>query len=188
MLSYHYQCCGSASLWWNPDPACQFNPDSNPACHFYTGTDQDPGPVCHFDADPYPDPTFHFDAVPDQDPNPSFHIKAQTLKRAQIGSLSHFPYILARHLQIDADPDPAYDVDADADLDPTFQIGPDPQHCLLLPLIRYSMQFSYRVGLGKHRAKSVFGLIMSVESNLAVSRFTSFPCVKLKTAPRCSLI
>ncbi len=45
---------------------------------------------------------------------------------------AHIPYILARHLEIDADPDPAYHFDADqayhfdADPDPTFQFDADP--------------------------------------------------------------
>jgi hypothetical protein len=38
--------------------------------------------------------TYHFDAFPDPDPDPSFQIKAQS---------AHFLYILACHLQIDAD-------------------------------------------------------------------------------------
>jgi hypothetical protein len=56
----------------------------------------------HVDADP--DSTFHPDGDPDPDPDPSFQIKAQTIEKA------HIPYILACHLQIDADPvpDPAY--------------------------------------------------------------------------------
>jgi hypothetical protein len=33
---------------------------------------------------------------------------------------------LTCHLQIDADPDPAYQFDADPDPDPTFQIDADP--------------------------------------------------------------
>jgi hypothetical protein len=54
---------------------------------------------------------------------------------------------LACHLQIDADPDPAYhfdadpdpvyhfDADADPDPDPTFQFDadPEPQHCQKVP-------------------------------------------------------
>ncbi len=48
--------------------------------------------------------------------------------------LGHIPYILACHLQIDADTDPAYHFDAypdpacqfDADADPTFQFDADP--------------------------------------------------------------
>jgi hypothetical protein len=48
-----------------------------------------------------PDPTFH------SDPDPSFQIKAQNLEK-----VLKFPYILACHLQIDADPDPAYHFDA----------------------------------------------------------------------------
>jgi hypothetical protein len=59
-----------------------------------------------FDADP--DPTFHPDADPGSDPDPSFQIKAQTLDK--VLQYAHIPYILACHLQIDADPvpDPAY--------------------------------------------------------------------------------
>jgi hypothetical protein len=50
---------------------------------------------------------------------------------------AHIPNILACHLQLDADPDPAYHFDADADPDPTFNLmriheesDPDPQHWL----------------------------------------------------------
>ncbi len=57
------------------------------------------------------DPTFHPDADPDSDP--SFQIKTQTLEKEL--KKSHIPYILACHLQIDADPDPAYHFDADPD-------------------------------------------------------------------------
>jgi hypothetical protein len=57
---------------------------------------------------------------------------------------AHIPYVLACHLQIDADPypvpDPAYRFDADPDLDfylmwmriqvtKMMWIHPDPQHC-----------------------------------------------------------
>jgi hypothetical protein len=45
------------------------------------------------------------------------------------------PYLLACHLQIDADPDPAYHVDADPD--PTFQLDADPQHCPLTCVGKY---------------------------------------------------
>jgi hypothetical protein len=51
---------------------------------------------------------------------------------------AHIPYILAFHLQTDADSDPAHHFDADADpdpahhfeedLDPTFQFDADPIH------------------------------------------------------------
>jgi hypothetical protein len=42
---------------------------------------------------------------------------------------AHIPYFVACHLQIDADPDPAYHFDWNED--PTFQFDadPDPQHC-----------------------------------------------------------
>jgi hypothetical protein len=70
-----------------------------------------------FDADP--EQTFH----PEKDPDPSFKIKAQTLKKnAKIGSYS-IRYILAYLLQVDADPfpvpdtDPVYHFDADPDSD-----------------------------------------------------------------------
>ncbi len=58
-----------------------------------------------------PDPTFHPD--PDLDPDPSSQIKARTLER--VLRYAHIPYILACHLQIDANPDPAYHVDKDPD-------------------------------------------------------------------------
>ncbi len=54
----------------------------------------------------------------------SYKQRLKTLKKA------HIPYILASHLQIDADlnPDPAYHIDEDPH--PTFQFDadPDPQH------------------------------------------------------------
>ncbi len=70
--------------------------------------DADPDSIYHHDADP--DSTFHLDADPDPDPDPdpSFKKKVQTLEiwnSAKIGSYCIL-YILARHLQIDADPDP----------------------------------------------------------------------------------
>ncbi len=78
-------------------------------------SDTDPDPACHFDADSVPACLF------DADPDPSFPIKLEkALKKA------HFPYILACHLQIDADPDPACHFDAVPDADPTFQFDADP--------------------------------------------------------------
>ncbi len=69
------------------------------------------------DADPELDPAFHPDADPDPDPDPSFQIKAQTLEKVLKYDL--IPYILACHLQIDADLDPVLDTadhfDADSD-------------------------------------------------------------------------
>ncbi len=54
--------------------------------------------------------------------------------RKKCSKCAHIPYILACHLQIDADPvpDPAYHFDADAE--PDFYLmrihtDPDPQHC-----------------------------------------------------------
>jgi hypothetical protein len=57
--------------------------------------------------------------------------------------MAHIPYILACHLQIDADPDPdsvpayRFDADADPNPDPTFQFDadPDPQHWIMELLI-----------------------------------------------------
>jgi hypothetical protein len=57
--------------------------------------------------------------------------------------MAHIPYILACHLQIDADPDPdsvpayRFDADADPNPDPTFQSDayPDPQHWIMELLI-----------------------------------------------------
>jgi hypothetical protein len=72
-----------------------------------------------FDADP---DFFHPDTDPD--PDPSFYIQAQTLEQAL--KYAHIPFILACHLQIDADPgqvpDPSnhFDADPDADSDPDF--------------------------------------------------------------------
>ncbi len=64
--------------------------------------DADLDPACHNDADP--DPTFHFNA--DLDPDLSLPNKvSKPLRSAQIGS--YFIYILACHMQTDADPDPA---------------------------------------------------------------------------------
>jgi hypothetical protein len=47
--------------------------------------------------------------------------------------MAHIPYVLACHLQTDADPDPAYHFDADPATDPGYQMMrihavPDPQH------------------------------------------------------------
>jgi hypothetical protein len=97
--------------------------DADPDSAYHTDADPDSnfilcGSRFFFDADP--DPTLH----PDADPDPSFQIKAQTLEK--VLKWSHIPYILACHLQIDADPvpDPAlhFYVDPVAD--------PDPQHWL----------------------------------------------------------
>jgi hypothetical protein len=90
----------------------------------------------HFYADP--DSTFHPDANPDEDffwmriqirlftlmrtyPAPNFQIKSQTLEKML--KQAHIPYILACHLQIDADPvpDPAYHFDAVPDVDPGYR-------------------------------------------------------------------
>ncbi len=76
-----------------------------------------------------------FNLIEDPDPDPSFQIKAQNLEK--VVKLAHIPYILACHLQTDADPayhfdadkdpDPANYYDAYADLDPTtFQFDEDP--------------------------------------------------------------
>ncbi len=72
------------------------------------------GSCLSFNADP--DPNFHDDADPDPDPDASFQIKAQNLEKSSNWLIFH-TYIVACHLQIDAnpDPDPAYHVDADAD-------------------------------------------------------------------------
>ncbi len=108
--------------------------------------DPDLDPACYSDADsvtlmwvririwilPFP-----FDADPDLDS--SFQIKAYNLEK--VLKMAHIPYILACHLQIDADPDsvPAYHFDANADPnpDPTFQYDadPDPQHWIMELLI-----------------------------------------------------
>ncbi len=62
--------------------------------------------------------TFHPDA--DLDPDHSYQIKAQSFEK--VLNYAHIPYILACHLQIDANPnpvpDPAYHFDADPDADP----------------------------------------------------------------------
>jgi hypothetical protein len=86
----------------------------------------DPDPACHSDAGP--DPTFHYDA--DLDPDPSFQMKAQNLEK--VLKYAHIPYILACHLQIDPDPDPAYHFDADPDSDPAdhFDAELDPDSTL----------------------------------------------------------
>ncbi len=55
----------------------------------------------HDDADP--DPACYFDADADPDLDPSFRINAQILEK--VLELVHVSYILACHLQIDADPD-----------------------------------------------------------------------------------
>jgi hypothetical protein len=65
----------------------------------------------HVDADP--DPTFHFAADPG--PDPSFQIKAKTLKKCPNRLLFHTFWLVICKLI----PDPAYHFDADSD--PTFQ-------------------------------------------------------------------
>jgi hypothetical protein len=44
--------------------------------------------------------------------------------------MAHIPYILACHLQIDADPDLAdhFDADADLDPDPAYHFNEDSRH------------------------------------------------------------
>ncbi len=80
-----------------------------------------------------PDTAFRCNA----DPDPSFQIKAKNLEK--VLKWAHIPYILANHLQIDADPYTAYHFDEDADPDPTFQFAadPDPQH--------WSFQYWYQM-------------------------------------------
>jgi hypothetical protein len=51
---------------------------------------------------------------PDPQPDPSFQIKAQNFE--EVLEYARFPYILACHLQIDADPDPACHFEADPNL------------------------------------------------------------------------
>jgi hypothetical protein len=50
-------------------------------------------------------------------------IKAQNLKK--VLKKAHIPYFLACHLQIYADPDPAYHFDADPDPDPAYHFDAD---------------------------------------------------------------
>jgi hypothetical protein len=66
----------------------------------------------------------------DPDPDPSFQIKARTLEK--LLKLAHIPYILACHLQIDADPvpDPAYH----------FYADPNPDFYLMRMWIRMRIQ------------------------------------------------
>ncbi len=59
----------------------------------------------------------------DADPDPCFQTKAQNFE--EVLKQAHIPYILACHLETDADPDQAYHLDAD----------PDPQHCVHLGLL-----------------------------------------------------
>jgi hypothetical protein len=63
----------------------------------------------------------------DADPDPQQ--KAQNLEK--VLKKASNPYTLACHLQIDADPDPAYHFDVDPDPNFKFDADPDPQHCLL---------------------------------------------------------
>jgi hypothetical protein len=51
--------------------------------------------------------------------DPSFQLTAQNLEK--VAKSAHIPYILACHLQTDADADPAYHVDEDPDPDPTLK-------------------------------------------------------------------
>ncbi len=97
--------------------------------------DADPDPIFHFDSDPDPDPACHFD--PDPDTTCSVHfvrirqiqIKAQNLEK--VLKQTHIPYILACHLKIDEDPDPAYHFDADPDS--TYHFNADPVRIRILP-------------------------------------------------------
>jgi hypothetical protein len=70
--------------------------------HFYVV----PDPACHFDADPGTEP--------------SFQIKARSRILEKVLKWSHIPYILACHLHIDADPDPAENIDVDENPDYYF--------------------------------------------------------------------
>jgi hypothetical protein len=78
----------------------------------------------HFDASPDPDSDFYLMRNRIRlitlmrnrmDPDTCFQIKAQILEK--VLRKAHIPYILACHLQIDADPDPAYHFDAKTDPD-----------------------------------------------------------------------
>ncbi len=62
----------------------------------------------------------HLDEDPAPDPDPSFQIKAQTLEK--VLKKAHIPYILACHLQPDADPDPVPDPACHFDADPDFYL------------------------------------------------------------------
>jgi hypothetical protein len=113
----------------DPEPACHFDADPDASFLLWCDPDADPDPACHFDADP--DPSFHSDA----DPDPSFQIKKdQNLEKLLKYYRLKIQHILACHLQIDADPDPAYHFNADpdpayhfdADPDPNFQSEADP--------------------------------------------------------------
>jgi hypothetical protein len=53
------------------------------------------------------------------DRNPSFQIKAQNLEK--VLKVAHILFVLACHLQKDADPDPAYHFSADLYADPKPQ-------------------------------------------------------------------
>jgi hypothetical protein len=89
-------------------------------------SDADPDPACHFDTDPDPasDPDTTFLVVADSvlDPHPSFliQIMVQNLEKVLKYVLyARIPYILACHLQTDADPDSTFQ----------FDLDPDSQHC-----------------------------------------------------------
>ncbi len=87
------------------EPDSTYHPDADPDSTYHpkTGPDADPDSPYHPDADP--------------DPDPSFQIRVQTLEK--VLKLAHIPFILAFHLQINADPvpvpDPADHIDADTD-------------------------------------------------------------------------
>jgi hypothetical protein len=66
---------------------------------------EDLDPAFHCNADP--DPAVHCNA----DPDPSFQLTAKNLEK--VFKWAHIPYILACHLQIDADPYPVNHFDAD---------------------------------------------------------------------------
>ncbi len=86
-----------------------YHPDADPDSDFYL-----------MRMGPDVDSTFHPDPDPDPNSDPSFQRKAQTLEK--VLKQAHIPYILACHLQIGADPDPAYhfDVNPNTVLDHDF--------------------------------------------------------------------
>jgi hypothetical protein len=119
-------CYGGSSTFWEA-----WRVDSVADSHHF---DEDLDPACPFNADPDLDPAVTLMRI---------RILPFPLKRIQKNfENSSIPYILARHLQIDTDPDNHFDADTDpadhvdADPDPTvlpfnlmqIHADPDPQH------------------------------------------------------------
>ncbi len=127
--SLQNQCCGSAERWCGSRfdllPWCRSGRGCGSGFRFFLC-----GSGCRSGSD--------FSPWADSDPDPDPRVKKfQTLEK--VLKQAHIPYILAWHLQIDADPDPAYkfwcesgflfDADANPGADPGYQNENDTHPC-----------------------------------------------------------